>query len=1007
MVRDEFNRTQTSGWGSTDTGQAWVLNNLNRLSVNGSAGVLAVDVGRRYEGMLDTSAGDVSVLTSIATTATATGSGAYVSAVQRKSSTQLYTAKVQYSSTGAPTLTLVRQVGSTETTLASLRLGTTPAANQMLHLRFEAEGTSPVRLRARTWTGATEPTAWTLTASDATAGFQTPTVGVGISAYVSSTATAAATVLVDRLEVSRLAPPPNRAPSAGLTSSVTGLTVTADARTSTDPDGDALTYAWAFGDGATATGATTSHTFAAAGTYPMVLTVTDSRGATNQVSVPVTVAPPPNASPVAAFTPTTTDLTVLLDATSSFDPDGSVSGYAWDFGDGSSASGVTATHTYAAAGAYVVTLTVTDDRGATNAVSHEVTATAPNAPPTAAFTSVVTGLTLGVDASTSSDPEGGALTYAWDFGDGATGTGTTAQHTYSAAGTYAVVLRAVDPGGLAATSTATVTVQVAPVGPTAVLGTTTSGLTVQLDGSASHDPDGGTLTYAWEYGDGATGTGATTSHNYATAGTYTVRLTVTDDEGETAWTEASVSVAPRPPTAAFGVTVTDLTLAVDASVSTDPDGGALTYAWDFGDGATGSGATASHTYAAAGTFRVGLVVTDAEGLTDATARDVTVAAPNRAPVAAFTGSADGLRVDVDATSSTDPDGDALSYAWAFGDGSTGSGVAASHTYAAGGTFTVTLTVSDARGATSSATRSFAVVRPNLAPVAVFSSSVSGLTVSVNGSGSTDPEGGVLTYAWDFGDGTTGTGATATRTYATAGTYTVALTVTDDRGATHRTTAAVTVTAPPATTLVAADTFTRTTTNGWGTADTGGTWAVNGTASRYTVTGGTARATLTATGSTLAQLPASTRDVDVTTQLSFSTRPAASTAQAFLATRAAGWTQEYRTKTIINPAGTVVLQISAINTTETSLAYVIVPGLTYTAGQNLTMRVQTEGTNPTTLRARVWPTGTTEPTTWHATATDTTTPLQDAGTLGLGTWAGSTATFPLTTTFDTYTATAMG
>lgn len=295
VVRDEINRTQTSGWGSTDTGQAWVLNNLNRLSVNGSAGVLAVDVGRRYEGMLDTSAGDVSVLTSIATTATATGSGTYASAVQRKSSTQLYTAKVQYSSTGAPTLTLVRQVGSTETTLASLRLGTTPAANQMLHLRFEAEGTSPVRLRARTWTGATEPTAWTLTASDATVGFQTPTVGVGISAYVSSTATAAATVLVDRLEVSRLAPPPNRAPSAGLTSSVTGLTVTADARTSTDPDGDALTYAWAFGDGATATGATTSHTLAAAGTYPMVLTVTDSRGATNQVSVPVTVAPPPNA----------------------------------------------------------------------------------------------------------------------------------------------------------------------------------------------------------------------------------------------------------------------------------------------------------------------------------------------------------------------------------------------------------------------------------------------------------------------------------------------------------------------------------------------------------------------------------------------------------------------------------------------------------------------------------------------------------------------------------------
>nr|WP_284288172.1 PKD domain-containing protein [Angustibacter aerolatus] len=112
--------------------------------------------------------------------------------------------------------------------------------------------------------------------------------------------------------------------------------------------------------------------------------------------------------------------------------------YAWDFGDGQTGTGATASHTYATAGTKTVTLTVTDDEGATGVVSKAVSVTAPNVAPTAAFTSSAANLALTVDGSTSSDTDGTISGWSWTFGDGGTATGTVANHTYAAAGTYSV-----------------------------------------------------------------------------------------------------------------------------------------------------------------------------------------------------------------------------------------------------------------------------------------------------------------------------------------------------------------------------------------------------------------------------------------------------------------------------------------------------------------------------------------------------------------------------------------
>jgi hypothetical protein len=136
-----------------------------------------------------------------------------------------------------------------------------------------------------------------------------------------------------------------------------------------------------------------------------------------------------------------------------------------------------------------------------------------------------------------------------------------------------------------------------------------------------------------------------------------------------------------PPVAEITVTsVVGLTVTVDGSLSYDPGGSIMSYAWAFGDGGVATGVTATHTYGADGTYDITLLVTDDDGLTGAASESVSVAAPDDPPVAFFTWTASSLTVSVDATLSTDDHG-IVSYVWNWGDGTPdGSGVTTSHPY---------------------------------------------------------------------------------------------------------------------------------------------------------------------------------------------------------------------------------------------------------------------------------------------------------------------------------------
>jgi PKD repeat protein len=162
--------------------------------------------------------------------------------------------------------------------------------------------------------------------------------------------------------------------------------------------------------------------------------------------------------------------------------------------------------------------------------------------------------------------------------------------------------------------------------PTADFTYTTTDLTADFT-DQSTDSDGSISSWLWDFGDEATSTAQNPSHTYATDGTYTVSLTVTDDDGVTDTTSQDVTVSSSttnsPPTADFMYTTTDLT-ADFKDESTDSDGSVVSWSWDFGDGATSTAQNPSHTYATDGTYTVSLTVTDDDGATDTTSQDVTV-----------------------------------------------------------------------------------------------------------------------------------------------------------------------------------------------------------------------------------------------------------------------------------------------------------------------------------------------------------------------------------------------
>jgi PKD repeat protein len=240
------------------------------------------------------------------------------------------------------------------------------------------------------------------------------------------------------------------------------------------------------------------------------------------------------------------------------------------------------------------------------------------------------------DASTSKAPGNNPIAvYTWDFGDGRNGTGRTATHAYSSAGTFVVKLTISDSLNRSASTSQVINVGGGVV-PDASFVTSPStprvSETVNFNASASRATPGRTIrTYDWDFGDGEQKSTTTplTTHDYATVGTFVVTLRVTDDAGRTDVATQSVTVASDNPIAEFTFSPTTPTAGTTVNFSGAGSsalaGRTITsYFWTFGDGTSGSGASTSHRYGAPGAFAVTLVVTDSAGKTSSIQKTVTV-----------------------------------------------------------------------------------------------------------------------------------------------------------------------------------------------------------------------------------------------------------------------------------------------------------------------------------------------------------------------------------------------
>ncbi|HET6518424.1 MAG TPA: PKD domain-containing protein, partial [Geminicoccaceae bacterium] len=599
----------------------------------------------------------------------------------------------------------------------------------------------------------------------------------------------------------------NHAPVASAGSDVftSSNTVTFDASRSADADGDPLTYRWDFGDGTPpAGGVRVTHTYADGGTYPVILTVDDGTGlanATHTAAITVAIDRPPVADAGGNREVCAGDI-VVLDGSSSRDPEGGLLLYAWDFGDGTAADIVNPTKTYETRGIYPVTLTVEDESGFLGNVHTDRVVVRVDESPIAEAgpdQTVCANTEVLFDGSASRDYDGVVNRFSWSFGDGTTGGGERPVHIYTEPGDHRVVLtiEGDDAGQCSNTDSDDLIVRVveAPVARIDAPDRVPVHAPVTFDAGGSSAAAGEIVAWRWEFGDGGTAAGPRAEHAYGAPGSYVVTLGIETEGGATrcsAVTAQHVVTVNAPPVADAGgdrlVGVGEEVL-FDGSGSGDEDGGITAYRWEFGDGTAASGMLARHRFREPGRYPVTLTVTDTTDLPNNTVTDTVTVTVNRppepvieAPEVACTGEA----VAFSGLKSSDADGAIADFEWDLG-GSVAvvKGAEVTHAYPTPGIYEVGLAVDDGTGLNNSreqATRALRINRPPRAEAGPDRFVCPGEPVAFDGAMSVDWDGALIGHRWAFDDGTAAAeGERVEHAFAAPGVYDVRLTVTDDSG----------------------------------------------------------------------------------------------------------------------------------------------------------------------------------------------------------------------------------
>lgn len=563
-------------------------------------------------------------------------------------------------------------------------------------------------------------------------------------------------------------PAPTVSFTADDTSVCPGVPVTFTS-TSTGGVPGAMTYAWNFGDGDSSTTATPSHPFALAGFYNITLAVTNAQGCVSSLTR--------NGyehifqKPVAAFTGSPTNV-CNPPATINFSNTSTGTGltYAWSFGDNTSSAATTPAHNYTASGTYSVKLRTTNVYGCMDSLQRlnyihigdlAASFTAP------ASGCVGTAISFGNTSTTH-------VWSSWNFGD-ATGSALESPvHVFSTAGTYTVSL-VVSDGPCVSTATKTITINPAPTASFTMTPDRPCPPPVPIAFNATGTP-GETFTWMSTLAfDTLYATGLSSVHTFTSSGIYTVALTVTTPLGCTMTLVQTDTIYDMELNAERGCDTLDVQFTA-APISFVPDGmrkpypyGPFTYHWDFGDGASDTGATAYHTYSAVGTYTATLNMTTGNGCTEV--RHVVVTPILSMPTYTVT----PTRVCYGDSVMLTPDtatGPVDQYEWYYGDGGTNMTTGVTfHRYNRPGFFvpTVTAMYHGCKGRRFTTTDTVTVDSP-LAAIQFAYSCINKQQVAFFDTVSL----GADVHLWVFGDGDSSTAVNPVHTYDSFGYYPVIL-----------------------------------------------------------------------------------------------------------------------------------------------------------------------------------------------------------------------------------------
>ncbi|WP_158598844.1 MULTISPECIES: PKD domain-containing protein [unclassified Halorubrum] len=595
---------------------------------------------------------------------------------------------------------------------------------------------------------------------------------------------------------------------------------------SVDPDGNIERYEWDLDGDSTyeRSGRTIETTFDTPGEQPVTVRATDDDGGTNETTVTVDVNAPPTAS-LETTAPAFTGDNVTFTAADSTDPDGDIIAYDWSIADAADASNVSVTRTFADDGNYSVTLRVTDNQGAVDTATTTVAIT--NRPPipngVVTTATPVVGDPVAFSAADSTDADGEVVETRWDLDANGHVESNASEPTatYDDYGEQTATLTVIDDDGARNKTTLTFDVNAPPTPAFTTSAPVPTAESIDLVADSSVDPDGTIESYEWDLDTDGTSeaTGSTTSVEFADDGTYSIELTVTDNDGTDRSLTRNVTVTNRPPNAT--ATANDTTPAIgqpvtfDASESTDVDGAIATVAWDITNDGTYdfTGEQVTRAFSEPGNQSVTVRVTDDDGATARTNVTVDVNRPPNPRVNVSDPVLSNEPVTLTGSQSNDPDGTVVAYEWTIEAAPDAAGANVNRTFTDDGSYAVTLTATDDDGATASVTTNVTVQNR---PPELWLTRVSPETTPVE-------TGDEVEYAIDASDDdgaidnttltvTSSTGVTRTVTPAgtatvrfnESGNWSVTAAVTDDDGATTATNRTLRVNAPPDVTIVAPD-----------------------------------------------------------------------------------------------------------------------------------------------------------------------------------------------------------